>query len=833
MAAHSGAASDLCCARYDGVDTMEDLTYDYGCIRASEARFGVHMQSFAYLLPWFAVLSVVAGAGLIITGMSIGWLLVGVAVVPHMLWMFYRHHVVALPVVLGHGVSSLLSGDILGRLPARPTPVDVAVAVGQSSGGQFLAVRFGLTPTLLQSMASTDAAATPALWQMAETIRQQNGLTQITGSVLAVAIVRSFPDYQSILAQIHLDDEDLDKGIQWQQHLLDLIQKHTKPRRTGGIARDWSFGYIPMLTRFGHNISEQISHGSGLLTVDVTSHLEAVDQLIDTFGSGGKQNAALVGKEGVGKTTIIHAFAERLLDASAKLPDSLKFRQVFILDSAALIAAAPGRGELENLIMQVLGEAYSAKNIIICLDNAQLFFEEGVGAVDLGNVLQPILDAGNLRMILSMDEQRYLQISQRNPGLANALNRINVAPADETETKLVMQEQLVLLEVRRHVTYMYQAIREAYRLSERYVHDLEMPGKALKLLESAATYSESGLVTMNSVQQAIEKTLDVKVSVASSSEDRERLLNMEELIHKRMVNQTRAVSVVSDALRRARAGVRNEDRPIGTFLFLGPTGVGKTELSKALAEVYFGGEDRMIRIDLNEFVRPDDVARLIADGANDPTSLTAQVMKQPFSVVLLDEIEKAAPEVLATLLQMLDEGILRDEKNREVSFRDAIVIATSNAGADRIREYIERGYHVEQFEQQFIDELINAGQFRPEFLNRFDEIVVFRPFTKEELIQVCDLILTGVNKTLAVQKVTVRVDNDAKLLLVEQGYDPRLGARPMRRVIQKAVENTVAKQMLSGTVNPGDEIVITREQVEQAFARDVSPTDAAPPSSAV
>lgn len=293
---------------------------------------------------------------------------------------------------------------------------------------------------------------------------------------------------------------------------------------------------------------------------------------------------------------------------------------------------------------------------------------------------------------------------------------------------------------------------------------------------------------------------------------------MEELIHKRMVNQTRAVGVVSDALRRARAGVRNENRPIGTFLFLGPTGVGKTELSKALADVYFGGEERMVRIDLNEYVRPDDVVRLIADGAKDPTSLTAQIMKQPFSVVLLDEIEKAAPEVLTTLLQLLDEGILRDEKNREVSFRDAIVIATSNAGADRIREYIQRGLDVAKFEHAFVDELISSNQFRPEFLNRFDEIVVFRPFKKEELLQVCDLILAGVNKTLAVQKISVEVELGAKQLLVEHGYDPRLGARPMRRVVQKAVENTVAKQMLSGQVNPGDVIQITTEQVAQIFS---------------
>ena len=322
-------------------------------------------------------------------------------------------------------------------------------------------------------------------------------------------------------------------------------------------------------------------------------------------------------------------------------------------------------------------------------------------------------------------------------------------------------------------------------------------------------------MTAQSVDDAIEKTLGIKISVASLSDEKEKLLNLESLIHQRMINQTRAVTVVSDAIRRARTGVRNQNRPIGAFLFLGPTGVGKTELSKALADVYFGGEGNMIRLDLNEFVRPDDVARLIADGVRDPGSLTAQVQKRPFSVVLLDEIEKAHPQVLTTLLQLLDEGILRDENNREISFRDTIVIATSNAGADRIREYIERGYQLEQFEQTFINELINANLFRPEFLNRFDEIVLFRPLGKEELLQVVDLILAGVNKTLAPQKIQVAVEEEGKKLLVEAGYDPRLGARPMRRVVQRAVENTVAKQMLAGTVAPGSTTIITADQIRQ------------------
>lgn len=794
---------------------MDAVELNYDSSRSAKARLGVHLSGvWMRLLPLTSWLLILGGISLLYLSIAAGWMLIGLSAVPYMLMRWYNGELRHLPSAKTGAVDDLMSADVLGRLPKNPSPQDIALAVGQVGSGLFMGVRLGITPKLLSQIASSDARDTESLWKIAEDIRSRTGIEHYSGSVLAAALLRQLGDYEQLIAQMHLSEDDILDGVRWQNRLRQMALEYAKPRRTGGIARDWSFGYIPNLTRFGQNISRQLQ-GAKPLTVDVESHTAALEQLIDTFGSGGRQNAVLVGKAGSGKTTIIHAFASRLIDANSRLPSNLQFRQVFILDSSALIAAAPGRGQLEQLIMRVLSEAYSAKNIIICLDNAQLFFEEGVGSVDLTNVLQPILEAGNLRVILSMDEQRYLQIGQRNPGLVNALNRITIAPTNEAETMQVLEEYVLGQEYRRGVTYTLQALREAYRLSERYVHDLAQPGRAIKLLESAAGFHQNNLVTINSVQTAIEKTLDVKVSVASNAEDRQRLLNMESLIHRRMINQVRAVEVVSDALRRARAGVRNQDRPIGTFLFLGPTGVGKTELAKALAEVYFGGEGKMIRLDLNEYVRPEDVARLIADGADDPTSLTAQVMRQPFSVVLLDEIEKAAPEVLATLLQVLDEGILRDIKNREVSFRDAIIIATSNAGADRIREYIERGYNVAQFESQFFDELITSNQFRPEFLNRFDEMVVFTPLSKDDLLKVVDLILSGVNQTLEAQKIRVEVDDDAKYLLVERGYDPRLGARPMRRIVQKTVENTVAKAMLDGSLTAGGALQISREQIEQ------------------
>ena len=558
--------------------------------------------------------------------------------------------------------------------------------------------------------------------------------------------------------------------------------------------------------------------------IQLSAHQEILSQMAEVFSKGGKQNVALIGPEGSGRATIVTAFAEMLMDADAKLPKNLQYRQIFRLDAAALISGAGERGQLEGLVMHILGEAFSAKNIIIWLENAQLFFEEGVGSVDITNVLMPILEAGNLRMILTMDRQKFLEISARKAALANSLNKIMVKTAYEEETMKVLQDQAPLLEYQHKCSYTIWALKEAYRLSEKYVYDMEMPGKALTLLDTAGGYADQAthLVTATSVQEAVEKTAGVKIfsQDKTSDDDKQRLLNLEALIHQRMIDQELAVKTVSDALRRAAAGVRNEGKPIGTFLFLGPTGVGKTELAKALSEVYFDGEKNIVRLDMNEFVTPGDVSRLIADGAEDELSLTAQVMKQPFAVVLLDEIEKAHPQVLTTLLQMLDEGILRDVKGREVSFRDTIVIATSNAGAEMIRQMVGGGgsNDFSALKEQILNNLMRSGEFKPEFLNRFDEICLFKPLSPQDCLQVLDLIIAGVNKTLAPQKIVVMVDDDAKQVLVQRGYDAELGARPMKRIVQKTVENLVAKFMLGGQVESGATLRITREMIEGELA---------------
>lgn len=792
--------------------------------RAQKARFGVSFDSQPLRgLLWSLVLACLA---------SWAWLVfVEHIMAAHLLFAFSG--TLAIPLFWYYGelkelapelsptstdVSDVLSRRLLAKIRADMSPQDLAKIAAKEQGGYFFGARFAIGPDFLQSLSSQDPIMSQHVWQAALEVARQTQSDRIDSAVLVAGLVMAIPDRDQQLAQLQLDTSDILSGVAWRHHMRMTRDRQREKRHYGGIGRDLSFGWAPILNHVGFNITNSLQSG-GLLRRPVDSRLPTMDQIIHLLGQPGRRNATLVGEVGVGKTTLVYTIAQKLLQEPKAVPATLRYQQVIALDAAHLIANAKGRGELEELLIHIFNEAINAKNVVLFLDEAQLFLHEGTGAVDLSNILLPILEGGALKIILALDNQEWLRLAQTNPGLMQSLNRVVVNPLDRAETLQVIEDQTLLIEAKHQAVLMRQAIEEAYKLSERFIHEQAFPGKALKLLDAAAGFPEQQhFVTARSVQQAIEKSFDIKVQTADTFEEKNTLLNLEERIHQRMINQSRAVKLVSDALRRARTGVRNEQKPIGTFLFLGPTGVGKTELSKALADVYFGGEERIVRIDLNEYSHPDDTNRLLAIGATDPYSLCAQIAKQPFSVVLLDEIEKAHPNVLNLLLQMLDEGMLRDAQNKPVSFRDAIIITTSNAGAEQIRSHIDRGEQLEQFEEAFVNELINANIFRPEFLNRFDEIVLFRPLTKDELMQVVDLLMAGVNKGLAARKINVTLTPAAKALLVDKGYDPRLGARPLRRVVQRSVENVVAQHLLAGSVGPGQTLQLDAPELEATLA---------------
>lgn len=789
--------------------------FKYGSLRAQYARLGHRLNKAPlFALLWLGIIApIIFGVILLIQKNPLGWLLFIISVVSIIALVVIKLLLVKVPLGKTDDINDILSSNVLSIMDKNPTPKELAEKIIETRSGRFLAVRFGMIPRLLVGIANDLPDDMTPIFENARKIKQEINATQISGGIMAIAIVMAHPSCEDILSRMRLSLADLKEGIIWYNYLHGLVKESKKKRRDGGIARDFTFGFTPLLSRYGQNLSSARS-----LTMKTqlfrAEHREAIKQMVDIFSKSGRQNVALIGPNGSGRSAVVNAFAETLLDANSKITKNLKYRQIFKLDAAALIGGTTGQGDIERLVTGLLNEAFSAKNIILYLDNAHLFFETGVGSVDISNLLIPVLEAGRLRIIMSLDEQRFLEIGSRKPNLTNALNKIMISSANEEETINIMEDQVPSLEFKYNVTYTYWALKEAYRLGDRYIKDVVMPGRAMRVLEDAARYAKQGIVFAESVQEAVEKTQGIKLQAATSTEEaRDRLLNLEELIHERMIDQEPAVHAVADALRRAAAGVRNENKPIGTYLFLGPTGVGKTELAKALSEVYFNGESEIIRIDMNEYVESTDVNRLIAEGATDAMSLTAQVSKHPFSVVLLDEIEKASPQVLTTLLQMLDEGILRDTKNHEISFRDAIVICTSNAGADMIRENIGSDNY-EKIKDELTNHLIQTREFKPEFLNRFDEICLFKPLSKDDLRKITELLIKGVNKTLAPQKIEVRLDDTALDALIEAGYDPMLGARPLRRVVSKTVENIVAKASLRGDIKSGDVLNITINDIK-------------------
>ncbi len=701
----------------------------------------------------------------------------------------------------------VLSPDVVGRLRAVTNPYAAWAAIDGTWQQRFFSLRYGVGRDVF-NLLSKQTTGMDEVWSEAASLSQKHGEIGISTAALLVSLLKTVPNHVEILADLGLDVEELETSIDWLHHTERVVGRLGKTKHAGGLARDWTSGYTPVLNRMAHNMSADIEHG-GYMHRDLEGHRQTIDEMINVMADG-RQNALLVGEVGSGKTISTYGFVQRLL-LDESTPDSIRYNQVFIIDPTSIISSSDDPNKIESTIVTIIAEAQKAKNTILFFDDAAMFFAEGTGAIDLGNILLPLIENNALPMVFAMTPSEWQEISTKNQALAGVLNYIAIPEADKPHTIQVLEDQSLMMEANHGVVITYQAIEEATDLSERYIRDLAAPGRALRLLESSVNHAEAKIVTAASVQQAVEATHGVKVQVASGVE-KEELLNLEQEIHKRMINQDRAVKVVSDALRRARSGVNNPNKPMGTFLFLGPTGVGKTELSKAIAAVYFGKERSMIRVDMNEFTQSSDVARLLDSSTKN--SLLARIGRNPFNVVLFDEIEKAHPEVVNVFLQLLDEGMMRDDKNTEVSFRDAIIIATSNAGADAIRAYIEAGQSVDQFEKPFIDSLVDSSYFKPEFLNRFDEITVFRPLAKEELVQVVDLLMAGVNKNLAKQKVEVELTSAAKKWLAEKGYDPRLGARPLRRMVQRTVENVVAKRILKSEFKPGSTLTLDQADLE-------------------
>lgn len=787
-----------------------EFVFDTSNVRVKRARYAKLLNN-RWLTIFGGTLSFIlllGGASLILTGSALSWFMLMPVSWFVMALFWYRGDLEHIPAgkfespgrVLLHEALDATTAARLAQLANNNnlSAYDIWKALDKTEEFFFMANRYLISSDLFENTLSRDPGSAQQVWQRANVLQIRHEATNYSNIVLFVALIASVPNIEQLLRTNNLEFSDIETSIPWMNDINAKRLLARAKKNFGGIGRDWAYGYTPILRNLGHNITQGIEQ-YGFFS-DTRMHQPIIQQMTQVLGSN--NTITLVGDEGVGKTTCVYALAETLI-ADKSLPKHIRYNQIVELDASTLIANAKRPGELEDLMLHILHEAHRAKNITLFFDDAHVFFGASTGSVDLSHVLQPVFESGSVRIILAMNQQHWQQLART--GIAARLTPITVPPADETNTISVLRDKVGALEYRHKLVYTYQALQEAFKLGSRYVTTQAMPGAALSVLEQTATSASQQLITRGEVQSAVEKAYGIKLQTADAYES-SSLLTLEDELRKQVISQDRAISVIANALRRSRSGVGNPDRPIGTFLFLGPTGVGKTELSKALARSYFDNESALIRVDMNQYVSPDDVSRLIAPMQGQELGFLGQVRKQPFSVILFDEIEKAHPSVINALLQMLDEGMMRDSDNRSVSFRDAIIIATSNAGADEIRRLIDEGQNIADLESTFTDTLINRGSFAPEFINRFDEVVLFKPLSQDDLVRVIDLIIGGINTTLDAQKVHVALTDEAKRWLVAKGYDSKLGARPMRRMAQRYVENLVAKRILERSVVPGGTI---------------------------
>jgi len=762
----------------------------------------------AYLRKALAVISVISAVMatvLVVLDNRFGWLVFIIPTVLLMLHEWYRHDLRDLPIGPADTLEDMLSADVLAVLPSKVTSTEECINVLKKTNDYwFLTNRLLLYPDIVSTMATADN------WlNTVKDIYNKYPLpVGITAAHILAGIVLSSQDKSKVLSYSQNSEQDIYDGLGWYAYVHGLLHAINQRSNQGGIARDWAAGYTPLLDSFANNLSRSIQYG-GIAHREVIGHANVVTQMQTIFASNGRANIALVGDVGVGKGTCVQAFAEALLFDTKRGHSA--YNQIYQIDIASLLTRVAA-DQLEYTIQRICAEAFHAKNIVLYFDNAGSFFGASGSVTDATNSILPIIEGGRVRMIFSFTKQDWQYMQKAKSQAAALLNYQVVNDTDAADTLRVLENQALFTESQYGCTFTYAALKEVYALAGRYGPEIGMPGRAISVLEDVARSNQNTLIQKTDVQKAIEQTTGIKIATADVDE-KSILLNLEEKLKERVVGQDTAVKEIVAALKRSRTGIANPNKPIGTFLFLGPTGVGKTETSKALADVYFGGKSGFVRLDMNEYITQDSIHMLLAGSSAYGASFLETIRRQPFSVVLLDEIEKAHPDIVNTFLQLLDEGQITDTDNRMVSFKDAIIIATSNAGADEIRNHMKSNAPIAQLEATLADRLIEKRVFTPEFVNRFDSIVIFSPLQQQHLEQIVHIQLQTINASLANQGITVALAPDAVAWLVAQGYDDRLGARPLRRMMQKTVETAVSNVLLEQNVPHGSTITLREQDI--------------------
>jgi ATP-dependent Clp protease ATP-binding subunit ClpC len=644
---------------------------------------------------------------------------------------------------------------------------------------------------------------------------------------------------------------------------------------TSGTARGPASA-TPTLDEYSRDLTQMAREGK---LDPVIGRGEEVETTIEILSRRTKNNPVLIGDPGVGKTAIVEGIAQRIVND--EVPETLSGKRVLALDLSGLVAGTQYRGQFEERLKKVIVEVReNSEEQILFIDELHTVVGAGAaeGSMDASNMLKPALARGELRVVGATTVDEYRKNIEKDAALERRFQPVLVGEPSVDDTIEILRGLKDRYEAHHRVKITEEAIVAAAELSDRYITDRFLPDKAIDLMDQAAARvrlrsrtkpqdtktlendirrlkrekdqavaaedfekaqdlkgriqelqdrlgafkggrQSAAEVTAEDIAEVVSRATGIPVSQLTE-EERERLLRLEGQLHERVVGQEEAVSVIAEAIRRARAGLSDPNRPIGSFLFLGPTGVGKTELARTLAEALFGEEAAMVRIDMSEFQERHTVSRLVGAppgyvGYEEAGQLTESVRRRPYSVLLLDEIEKAHPDVFNILLQILDDGRLTDSQGRTVDFKNTVIIMTSNMGAERIQAHTRRDESFEELKEDMMQIVRNL--LRPEFVNRIDEIIVFAVLTKEQIADIAQLLLDRTKRRLESQGIEIEFTEEAVEFIAEEGFDPEFGARPLRRTIQRRVDNDLSRMVLEGSLNSDDKVIVGAEEGRLTF----------------
>ena len=591
---------------------------------------------------------------------------------------------------------------------------------------------------------------------------------------------------------------------------------------------------LKLLNGFGRNLNELAAQDKLDPMLGREKELEHVMRILCRRT---KNNPVLIGESGVGKTAIAEGLAQRI--ANGEVPEFLSDKIIFSLELGYVVAGAKYRGELEERLRNIIEAVKHCPRIILFMDELQMLMNGGDGTMNIANIIKPALARGELHVIGATTLEDYRKSVEKDAALERRFQPVRV-DAPDTEAALKILKRLSgRYERYHHVQVTEEALEAAVKLSDRYLTDRNLPDKAIDILDEAcasvrlhSSKDYSGqmgdpVVDADTVRHIISQWTNIPLTRLNATES-SSLLQLENALHERIVGQNAAVKGVAQAVRRARAGLKDPRRPVGSFLFLGPTGVGKTELAKALAENLFGDERALLRFDMSEYMEKHTASRLIGAppgyvGYEEGGRLTSAVKRRPYSIILLDEIEKAHPDIFNLLLQIMEDGRLTDGQGVTVDFRNCVILMTSNACAEMMSDRRSLGFAADA-DTAVANQKQNILQgikdiFRPEFLNRLDEIIVFDPLGKKELAQIVDKMLEELQKRLQDTGMSLRMTAAARDKLLQTGMDVRYGARPLRRALQKEIEDKLADLYLEGTFSAGDHILIDVLSGDFSFSR--------------